>query len=88
MCRNAGIVGHKTNQSLRATGATEMYHGNVPEKLIQERTGHRSLKALRVHERSTDEQHKAVSTLLSSAQETTFQENLMAVKQSHHSVDL
>ena len=60
VCRNAGLEGHKTNHSLRATGATEMYRGNVPEKLIQERTGHRSLKSLRVYERSTDEQHRAV----------------------------
>ena len=46
MCEKAGISGHKTNHSLRATAATEMYQGEVPEKLIQERTGHRSLKAL------------------------------------------
>ena len=37
MCRNAGMIGHKTNHNLRATGATELYHGNVPEKLIQKR---------------------------------------------------
>ena len=86
MCRNAGLEGHKTNHSLRATGATEMYRGNVPEKLIQERTGHRSLKSLRVYERSTDEQHRAVSTLLSSAKETMFhQQHSLAVKQSNQS---
>ena len=86
MCRNAGLEGHKTNHSLRATGATEMYRGNVPEKLIQERTGHRSLTSLRVYERSTDEQHRAVSSLLSSAKETIFhQQHSLAVKQSNQS---
>ena len=89
MCRNAGLEGHQTNHSLRATGATEMYQGNVPEKLIQERTGHRLLKSLRVYERSTDEQHKAVSTLLSTAKETVFQEqHSLAVKQSNQTVDI
>ena len=88
MCRNAGIVGHKTNHSLRATGATEMYQGNVPEKLIQERTGHQSLKALRIYERSTAEQHKAVSTLLSSGKESTFHQNLVEVKQTSQNVDV
>ena len=34
-------------------------------KLIQERTGHRSLESLRTYERTSKEQHKAASTLLS-----------------------
>ena len=43
MCKQAGVQGHKTNHSLRATSATRMYEKNIPEKIIQERTGHRSL---------------------------------------------
>ena len=88
MCGNAGIVGHKTNHSLRATGVTEMYQGNAREKLIQERTGHQSLKALRVYERSTTEQHKAVSTLFSSEKESTFQQNLMEARHTSQNVDV
>ena len=65
MCAEAGISGHKTNHSLRATGATELYKKGVPEKLIQERTGHCSLESLRTYERTSEEQHKAASTLLS-----------------------
>ena len=42
-----GIAG-KTNHSLRATGATQLYTANVPEKMIQQRTGHCSLKGLRI----------------------------------------
>ena len=65
MCVQAGIKGNKTNHSLRATGATELYESGVPEKLIQKRTGHRSLEALRVYERTNVQQHKAVSSILS-----------------------
>ena len=41
-----------------------MFSANVPEKLIQSRTGHRSLQALRVYERPSEEQHQAVSNIL------------------------
>lgn len=34
MCAKAGITGNKTNHSLKATGATRMFEGNVPEKII------------------------------------------------------
>ena len=58
MCSEAEISGNKTNHSLRATAATEMFRHSVPEKLIQERTGHRSLEALRSYERLDEVQHK------------------------------
>ena len=47
--------------------ATEMFRHGAPEKLIQERTGHRSLEALRSYERLDEVQHKAVSSILSNA---------------------
>ena len=59
MCQEARVDGKKTNHSLRATGATQLYHSGVPEKLIQEKTGHRSLEALRVYE------HTKLNTKLS-----------------------
>ena len=65
MCTSAGIAGHKTNHSLHATAATDLFHANVPEKLIQERTGHKSVQALRVYQHTTDDQQKAVSEVLS-----------------------
>ena len=55
MFAEVGIAG-KTNHSLRATGATNLYTANVPEKMIQQCTGHRLLKALRTYERTTEEQ--------------------------------
>ena len=64
MCSRAGISGLKTNQ---APAATEMFQLGAPEKVIQERTGHRSIEALRSYERSSESQHKAVSSLLTSS---------------------
>ena len=66
MCLLAGVEGNKTNHSLRATGATELFSAGVPEEIIQQHTGHRSTKALRVYKRTTLEQHQAVSNILSS----------------------
>ena len=63
MFAQVGIEG-KTNHSLRATGATRLFESNVPEKLIQDRTGHRSTDALRMYERSSTAQEKAVSKIL------------------------
>lgn len=59
MCQEAGVAGKKTNHSLRATGASQLFQANVPEKIIQQRTGHRSLQALRHYERTTSERHQA-----------------------------
>ncbi len=49
ICKIGNISGHKTNHSLRATGATELYTAEVPEKIIEERTGHRSIEGLRLY---------------------------------------
>ena len=56
MCKAAGVEGNKTNHSLRCCGVTSLYKSNVPEKLIQERSGHCSLTALCAYERPTAEQ--------------------------------
>ena len=77
MCHDAAIGGRKTNHSLRATGASELFAAGVPEKIIKERTGHRSLEALHVYEHTTSLQHQAVSTILSSSNKTTFQDAML-----------
>lgn len=64
MCSEAGILGSKTNHSLRVLGATSLFDAGVPERIIQQRTGHRSIEGLRIYERVTDEQEKAVSKVL------------------------
>ena len=63
MCAEANIVG-KTNHSLRATGATALFQKGVPERIIQNVTGHRSLEALRSYERISLSQHQEVSKIL------------------------
>ena len=45
MFEGAGGQERKTNHLLRVTGATALYTGEVPEREIQQRTGHRSLEA-------------------------------------------
>ena len=63
MCEEAGIA-RRTNHSSRATGATDMFCGNIPEKVVQSCTGHLSLKALWMYENPTDEQHAAACNVL------------------------
>ena len=60
MCNDAQIP-RRTNHSLRATGASVLFQGNVPEKIIQKTTGHRSVESLRLYERTSDKQHEAVT---------------------------
>ena len=86
MCADAGVQGHKTNHSLRATGASELFAAGVPERIIQERTGHRSLKALRTYERTSAEQHQAVSEILGSRTLLQYEEAIhKEVTLSEHS---
>ena len=68
----AGIES-KTNHSLRATGATSMFRSNVPEKSIQNVTGHRSLEALRKYEKTCDDQHQAVSKIMMSSKSIDYE---------------
>ena len=64
ICDEAGISGKKTNHSLRVSGTTSLFNAGVPERVIQQRTGHRSIEGLRIYERITDEQEMAVSNIL------------------------
>ena len=52
MCVNSGISRKKTNHSLRATGAVQLFQANVPENVIQEGTGHSSLEALQLYKKT------------------------------------
>ena len=60
----AAGLSHKTNHSLRATATTALFEANIPEKVIQNSTGHRSLKGLRLYERVSKDQDQHVSRLL------------------------
>ena len=71
-CAEIGIT-EKTNHSLQATGATTTFNSGVPEKVIQERTGHLSLVGLRTRERPSVEQHIAASQVIAAKHDTPFQ---------------
>ena len=64
----------KTDHLFRATGATCLFEANVLEKLINERTGHKSLDALGLYERTFTKQQKSVSSLLCSFERKHFSE--------------
>ena len=64
MCKLAGIHGHKTNHSLRATATSRLYQAGVDEQLVMEVTGHRSLEGVRSYKRTSDTQREALSDIL------------------------
>ena len=72
ICKEAGIAGGKNNHSLRATGASEHFAAGVPEKIIQQRTGHRLLDALMLYEQPTEQQQQAISSVLASDTATSY----------------
>ena len=63
MCCDARIDG-KTNHNMRATAATIFFQNEIPERVIQTATGHRSLDAFRSYERISTKQHKKVSNVM------------------------
>lgn len=44
-----------------------MFESNVPEKLIQARTGHRCVESLRLYERPSEQQQQAVLNILTTS---------------------
>lgn len=67
MSKEAGLKGNFTNHSLRAYSASEVFQNGVPEKLIKDRTGHRSLEALWKYENASEMQVVKVSHSLASS---------------------
>ena len=65
MSEEAGTKSRYTNHSLRATPTTCLFNLDVPEKIIQDKSGHRSLTGLRAYEKVTVEQEHNVTRILS-----------------------
>ena len=57
-----------TNHSLRATAITRMFNNGVEEKIIAETSGHKSIKALRVYERTSEQQMKQVTRVINQSE--------------------
>ena len=70
MCKAAGIEGYRTNHSLRATSSSRLYQAGVEEKLVMERSGHRSVEGVRSYKRTSDDQRRALSDILNRAPKT------------------
>ena len=66
---NAGISGHYTSHSLRATAATRMFDAGVDEQLIMSRTGHSSSNGVRSYKRITENLKEMTSNVLNGQQE-------------------
>ena len=66
-----------TYHSLRATSATRMFSGGVPEKLITDRTGHHSLQSLRYYERPQPSVEKAIDKVTKNPAESVFTESYL-----------
>lgn len=74
MMEEAGIPGNFTNYSLRATSITTLFDASVPKALIQEKSGQKSSKALRLYEWVTPEQNLAISKILHSETKISYDE--------------
>ena len=55
----------------RAYAATELFTAGIPEKVIQDRTGHRSLDGLRHYERISEKQKEEACKILAVKPPTT-----------------
>ena len=76
MCRDAGIAGNYTNHSLCVYGATTLFQAGCSEKLIQQRTGHRSLEALRQYEHTSQSQLLGVSDVMAGVKSTQQKQSM------------
>ena len=72
MSKDAGLGVLYTNHSLTATSITRMYEGGVPENLISEKSGHRSLKGLRSYERTSVSLEKAEGASIAASTTTVL----------------
>ena len=59
----AGLSGF-TNHCLRATAMTRMYNSGVPEKVIADKSGHRSIDGLRAYEHPSMELYRAAEEVM------------------------
>ena len=67
MSKSAELSVQYTNHSLRSTAITRMYGGGIPEKVISEMSGHKSIKALRSYERTTAQQDREACNAIAEA---------------------
>ena len=64
----AGFDGHFTNHSLRRSCATNLYDNGVPEQVIQETTGHRSVEGVRAYKRTSSAMKHKMSAIFNQSE--------------------
>ena len=64
LSEKSGVGVHYTKHSLRVTAITRMFNSGVPEKVIAENLGHRSTKAVRCYERTSEDLQQAVTKVI------------------------
>jgi len=71
LCEKANIFGSKTNHSLHANAATQLYKARVDKQLVMKRTGHRSLEGVHNYKQTSDTQRVALSDILNNKKACT-----------------
>ena len=64
LSEKSGIQGKDTNHWLRETAITQMFNKGVPEKVIADQSGHRSIEALRCYEHASTDVEKAAEEVI------------------------
>ena len=64
----AGFDGHFTNHSLRRSCATNLYDKGIPEQVIQETTGDRSVEVVRAYKRTSSAMKRKMSVILNQSE--------------------
>ena len=68
--KEAGIPGYKTNHSLQETTATRAVDMGLPDKLVMERTGHRTVSALHSYQHPREKSKEIVSDIIAGTRKT------------------
>ena len=64
ICDACGFGRKYTNHSLRGTAITRMFEGKIPEKVIADKSDHKSIQGLRCYETISVEQDQAAGKLI------------------------
>ena len=75
----AGVSGY-TNHCLRATAMTRMFNQGVPEKIIADKSGHKSLDGLRAYEHPSTVLEKAAGDIIANPSKH-FKEEVKQIKE-------
>ena len=76
MCKLAGLKGHFTNHSLRATSASRLYAQGIDEQIIAETTAGHISNAVRSYKRTSNQQKEFASNIMNGEKRVKFESNV------------